>query len=251
MHNIYLGLSKAEVDMWNNSFNIAIIEWLNQYSQFSLKFNLVIAYIENAYAFKGLAVISMLWYLWLKDSNLLSETKFIVFSAIISCILALIVTSAINYIAPFQPTPMANELIGFQIPSGVDINKSANTGHGWINSFPSHHATMFYALATGIFLASRRFGYFAFIYVTLFIAFPRIYLGYHYPTDIIAGATVGILTVNLVNQFKEVYRKPFMTLMMKYPALSQTALFIVMFEIAVLFGDAINFLRLLVKYLLK
>jgi undecaprenyl-diphosphatase len=239
--------------MWNNSFNIAIIEWLNQYSQFSPKFNQIIAYIESAYAFKGLAVMSMLWYLWFENPDLLSETKLIIVGAIISCILALIVTSAINYIVPFQPTPIVNEFVAFKIPSGVVIERSSNTGHGWINSFPSHHATMFYALATGIFLASRRLGCFAFIYVTFFIAFPRLYLGFHYPTDILAGATVGILTANLVNQriFRKAYGKPFMTLMMKYPALSQTALFIVTFEIAVLFYDAINFLRLLVKYLLK
>jgi hypothetical protein len=42
-----------------------------------------------------------------------------------------------------------------------------------------------------------------------------------------------------------------MTLMMKYPALSQTAFFIVTFEIAVLFYDAINLLKLIVKSLLK
>lgn len=239
--------------MWNNAFNIAIIEWLNHYSQFSPKFNQIIAYIENAYAFKGLAMVSMLWYLWFKDSNPLSETKAIIVNAIVGCILALVVTSAINYVAPFQATPMANELIRFQIPSGVVIDRSANVGHGWINSFPSHHATMFYALATGIFLASRRVGWFAFVYVTLFIAFPRVYLGYHYPTDILAGATVGVSTAMLVNQrfFRDIYRKPLMTLMMKYPALSQTVVFIVTFEIAVLFYDAINFLKLVVKCLLK
>jgi undecaprenyl-diphosphatase len=238
--------------VWNNSFNIAIIEWLNQYSQISPKFNLTIAYIENAYAFKGLAIISMIWILWFRDSNLLSETKVNIVGALISCVLALIITSAVNYITPFQLTPMANELLGFQIPSGVVIDRSANTGHGWINSFPSHHATMFFALATGIFLASRRLGYFAFIYVILLIAFPRVYLGFHYPTDILGGAIVGVLIANLVNQriFRDLYKKPFIMLMTKNPALSQTLLLIVTFEIAVLFYDAINLLRLVVKYLL-
>jgi undecaprenyl-diphosphatase len=239
--------------MWNNSFNIAIIEWLNQYSQFSPKFNQTIAYIENAYALKGLAVISMLWYLWFRNPDLLSETRVTLVGAVVSCVLALIVTSAINYLAPFQPTPMANEAIGFRIPSGVVLDPGSNTGHGWINSFPSHHATMFYALATGIFLASRRLGYFAFIYVTFFIAFPRVYLGYHYPTDILAGATVGVLTATLINQkvLRNLYKDAFTALMTKYPALSQTAFFIVTFEIAVLFYDAINLLRLIVKDLLK
>ena len=38
---------------------------------------------------------------------------------------------------------------------------------------------------------SRSLGIFAFIYTTIFICFPRIYEGQHYPTDIIVGALLG------------------------------------------------------------
>lgn len=238
--------------MWNNSFNLIIIFWLNQYSQLSPKFNYIISYIEHAYAFKGLAIMSMLWYLWFKSSDTSLKTKSTIIGAIISCIIALLITSAINYVVPFQFTPIANKAINFQPPIGSTID-SSNTGHGWINSFPSHHATMFYALAMGIFLASKRLGYFAFFYITLFIIFPRIYLGLHYPTDVIAGAAVGMLTTVLFNQkyILVIYERPIISLLEKYPAGFQTLLFIITFEIAVMFNDAISFLRLLAKQLLK
>ena len=238
--------------MWNNSFNLTIIAWLNQYSQLSPKFNYAVSYIEHAYAFKGLAVLSLLWYLWFKNSNIRPDKKLTIVGTIIGCILALFVTTVINYLTPFQATPIANESFDFRVPIGLIINKTSNSGHGWLNSFPSHHATMFYALAMGIFLVSKPLGYFAFAYVTIFIIFPRIYLGLHYPIDVIAGAAVGILTTALVNKklIRAVYEKQITLLMEKYPAAFQTMLFIITFEIAVIFSDALALVKGLAKHLL-
>ena len=60
------------------------------------------------------------------------------------------------------------------------------------SSFPSDHAVLFYALSTGLFFISKRVGIGAFVYTSIMIAMPRIYLGLHYPTDIVAGAAVGV-----------------------------------------------------------
>ncbi|HEY1488613.1 MAG TPA: phosphatase PAP2 family protein, partial [Micromonosporaceae bacterium] len=56
--------------------------------------------------------------------------------------------------------------------------------------FPSDHATASGALAVGILLASRRLGWMAALLGAL-IAFSRVYVGVHYPVDVVAGLLLG------------------------------------------------------------
>lgn len=58
-------------------------------------------------------------------------------------------------------------------------------------SFPSGHATVFFALAIVIWLFHRKLGNFFFLCATI-IALSRVISGVHYPIDILAGASIGI-----------------------------------------------------------
>jgi undecaprenyl-diphosphatase len=62
---------------------------------------------------------------------------------------------------------------------------------GW-SAFPSDHATLYFCLAAGLWFCSSRMGWFAGIYVALVICLPRVYLGLHWPTDILGGALLGV-----------------------------------------------------------
>ncbi|WP_405389505.1 phosphatase PAP2 family protein [Streptomyces sp. NBC_01102] len=57
-------------------------------------------------------------------------------------------------------------------------------------SFVSDHATMAMAIGVGIFVANRKFGLYA-IALALLEGFCRIYMGVHYPTDVIGGFALG------------------------------------------------------------
>ena len=57
-------------------------------------------------------------------------------------------------------------------------------------SFASDHATMAGAVAVGLFFVSRRLGVVASV-LALLMAFARVYVGAHYPVDVVAGLLLG------------------------------------------------------------
>ncbi len=59
-------------------------------------------------------------------------------------------------------------------------------------SFPSGHTLVAVAASAGLTLTSRRFGWFA-IPLAVLIAFSRLYLYVHFPTDVFASICFGIL----------------------------------------------------------
>ncbi len=60
---------------------------------------------------------------------------------------------------------------------------------GW--SFPSGHATWFFALAFVVWYANRKWGWWFFALSTI-MGIARIYVGVHWPLDIAGGAVIGL-----------------------------------------------------------
>jgi undecaprenyl-diphosphatase len=69
-------------------------------------------------------------------------------------------------------------------------------------SFPSGHATAAFALAFGLFLHDRSWGRWMLLLAAL-VALGRIFVGVHYPSDVVAGAVVGCLAAWLTRGVKK------------------------------------------------
>lgn len=77
---------------------------------------------------------------------------------------------------------------------GLEVLVSGKTDY----SFVSDHATLSMALAVGLFLANRKFGLVA-IVMAVIAGFCRVYMGVHYPTDVIGGLALGTAVALLLS----------------------------------------------------
>jgi undecaprenyl-diphosphatase len=98
------------------------------------------------------------------------------------------------------------------------------------SSFPSDQATYFFAFAAGFWFFSRRLGLAMVAYSTVIIL-CRVYLGTHFPSDVLAGALLGVVVQLAVN--REALRESFAPILAyekSYPALFNTVLFFILLE---------------------
>ncbi|WP_223592506.1 undecaprenyl-diphosphatase [Neobacillus bataviensis] len=72
------------------------------------------------------------------------------------------------------------------------------------SSFPSKHTTLAFALATSVFFYHRVIGWVMWLLAFL-SGFSRIWMGQHYPSDIIGSAFLGSLTASFVKIFEPIW----------------------------------------------
>ncbi|WP_327183824.1 phosphatase PAP2 family protein [Streptomyces sp. NBC_01334] len=77
---------------------------------------------------------------------------------------------------------------------GLEVLVSGKTDY----SFVSDHATLTMAMAVGLFVAHRRFGLVG-IGIALLEGFCRIFMGVHYPTDVVGGFALGTAVALLLS----------------------------------------------------
>ncbi|MDP3729572.1 MAG: phosphatase PAP2 family protein [bacterium] len=74
--------------------------------------------------------------------------------------------------------------------------------HAYTAAFPSGHVALYFALAFSVLLINRRFGY-GMIAVATLMGISRIFIGVHWPLDIVGGALVAFISFMIVkNIFK-------------------------------------------------
>jgi undecaprenyl-diphosphatase len=136
---------------------------------------------------KGGVITSLIWWAWFRPGANKSRDRELLIYGIIACLLALLVSRTLAHELPFRERPLRNPALHFQLPYHADEASLM----GW-SSFPSDHAALFFALATSIFFVSRAAGILTLFHAFFVICLPRIYFGIHYPTDILAGALIGV-----------------------------------------------------------
>lgn len=178
-----------------NAFDADILIFLNQFAFKSRIFDYAVFTIAGLYFFKGVVLVALMWWVWFIPKEERAEHKReIIVATIISGFSALVAGRLLALYLPFRVRPIYNPDLHLNFP----VISTSNFLRSW-SAFPSDHAMLWSAVAFGIFLASRRIGVFALAYTAVFICFPRIYMGLHHPSDVLAGAALGIMMVYLAN----------------------------------------------------
>jgi undecaprenyl-diphosphatase len=218
-----------------NLFDSTIIGWFGRVSQQSWAFDQLVRFLAGSELAKGGVLTALIWWAWFRRDVRPVERRARIASTLLGCVVAVAVARAIALLAPFRVRPLQQEGLNFRIP----IGQSPVDYIGW-SSFPSDHAALFFALATGLLFVSRRVGVLALVYTTVFVALPRIYLGVHYPTDILAGAAIGMAVAWASNVWlpRTGLLKWIMHVAMQQPARFYPVFFLLTFQIAELFNSS-------------
>lgn len=80
----------------------------------------------------------------------------------------------------------------------VDHQVNQLLEHSASGSFPSGHIVFLFALATAVYFFNKKLGI-AFLIISFLVGMARVFVGIHYPLDILGGIVIGILSVFIIN----------------------------------------------------
>jgi len=231
-----------------NPLDRTLIPLYNRFAHHSRYVDDLLGNFANNDLVKGGVVLAVFWGLWFAGprSHDRSEARATLLATLVAAVVAVGGARALTLVLPFRARPLFVGDPFTRQPYDVQVYLSALPR--W-SSFPSDHAALFFALATGCFLVSRRVGGALLAYVSVFIIGPRLYLGIHYPTDILAGGAIGaacavgaIAAQRGISPLRRLAAHA-LALGDRYPLVSYAGLFVACYEIATLF----NHVRSLVK----
>ncbi|MEA2869199.1 MAG: hypothetical protein QOE39_3914, partial [Bradyrhizobium sp.] len=154
--------------------DVSIFRALNDFCGWSPTLDRIVVHIEVLKGTLFMGIVGVLWYWPDKDMPRRRETMVIM---ILAVAVSLVFNRVVSTLLPYRDRPMYS--LGANAPT---FEWHADLEH-W-SSFPSDNATYLFAIAASLWLISRPWGLFFGVFAA-FAAMARVYLGIHYPSDIV------------------------------------------------------------------
>ena len=173
------------IDVWLSSY-------LNQFAGTVPMADRFFVMLTTMPTMKMLPVIVLMYWLWSRPQ---AQVRSYLVATTCSAYIAFIVARFCAHLLPFRTRPLHTPEMHWQLTTGM----AADEAQMW-SSFPSDHATMLGAVVLGLWRIQPAAGVFAAVWGWTFILFPRLFVGLHFISDLMAGFLLGMLVCYVVLQ---------------------------------------------------
>ncbi|HEX4756761.1 MAG TPA: phosphatase PAP2 family protein [Terracidiphilus sp.] len=214
-----------------NPFDTGILQFLNQFAQRSWLFDKTVVFLSVDPLIGGAISTAFLWWAWFRPSKEKAAERETVIAGLVFSFVALFVARGLALMLPFRVRPYMAPELHFRHP--YDTLMYYEDLIHW-SSFPSDHAVLYFSLATCVFVISWKAGLLCYSHAFFLVCMPRVYLGEHYPTDILAGAALGVGIGSLcsITSLRDWFGRPTLRLREYSPALFYTIFYLGTFSFA-------------------
>ncbi|MEH6852745.1 Undecaprenyl-diphosphatase [Bacillus sp. 491mf] len=166
--------------------NYTIFHWINNFAGSSALLDKVMIFITNSAPYVTMILMFSLWFSNSQKEEAIRKQYTVLYTALSVCI-ALLLNVLIHALYN-HPRPFVTYHVHKLVPHAAD------------SSFVSDHAVLVFSIAFTMILRGEAWKNIALLWAIL-VGISRIYVGVHYPADIIGGAVLSFVTSALVVKY--------------------------------------------------
>jgi undecaprenyl-diphosphatase len=211
------------------SIDVSVYTYLNSFAGDWL-LDRIVSGEESNQLLKGGLFLATYWYFWHRRDSGQDERRHQIVAIVAAVLASLVVARVLALTLPFRVRPMFTP----GLPHGTFAVPIQPNMESW-SAFPSDTAAYFCGLAFGIAWLRRWVGIPLLVFAGGYVCLPRLYIGLHYLSDIVAGAAIAIVMVWWAVHSEWVKNKvaaPVMRLLDAEPGLFYGAAFLLSMEMA-------------------